>query len=113
MAIVQTVNLNQFRQEFYNYGRKENFSYKGLEILFDYLEDLSDDTGEPIELDIIALCCEYSEDHYKDIADDYYIDLSEAIDEEDEFEIVLDYLRDFTSVCGYDEEKGVIVYAQF
>lgn len=114
MAIVQNVNLYNFRQAFFDAGRKDQFSYSGLEILFDYLEELSDVIGEPIDLDVIALCCEYEESHYSDIAEDYDIDLSEAEgDEEEELEIVLEYLHENTSVCGYDEETGNIVYALF
>lgn len=114
MTIIQTVDFYDFRQAFINMGRKDQFSYAGLETLFDYLENLTDDIGEPIELDVIALCCEYSEDYYKDIVEDYDIDLSEADgDECEEFEIVLEYLHENTSVCGYDEDTGMIVYAQF
>lgn len=114
MAIVQNVDLYAFRQSFNNMGRKDQFSYNGLEILFDYLDELSEDVGEPIELDVIALCCEYEESHYSDIAEDYDIDLSDAEgDESEEFDIVLDYLENNTSVCGHDEETGNIVYAQF
>jgi len=36
-------------------NRKTNFSYEGLEILFEYLEELEESTGEEIELDVIAL----------------------------------------------------------
>jgi hypothetical protein len=32
-------------------GRGDQFSYEGLIALFDYLEMLEDDIGEPIELD--------------------------------------------------------------
>lgn len=114
MAIVQTVSVYDFRQAFVDMGRKDQFSYEGLEILFDYLEELSDDIGEPIELDVIALCCEYEEGHYSDIADYYGIDVSEAGGNESvEFRIVLDCLESSTSVCGYDEDTGMIVYAQF
>jgi hypothetical protein len=40
---------------------KDNFTYKGLQALFDYLEDLEQDTGTEIELDIVALCCDFTE----------------------------------------------------
>lgn len=46
-------------------GRKDQFSYAGRCALYDYLESLAEDTGEPIELDVIAICCDYSE--YEDI----------------------------------------------
>lgn len=47
MPIVQTVNLHQFRQAFIDMGRKDQFSYTGLKMLYDYLENLSDDLGNP------------------------------------------------------------------
>lgn len=114
MSIVQTVNFYQFQQAFIDAGRRDQFSYEGLEILFNYLDELSDDIGQPIELDVISLCCDYEESHYSDVADYCGIDLSESEgDESEEFEIVLEYLHGNTSVCGYDEDTGIIVYAQF
>ena len=53
--------------------RSEQFTYAGLRALFDYLEQYQDDIGEAIELDVIALCCEYSE--YTDIAE-FHVDFS-------------------------------------
>lgn len=61
MPIIQTVGLHQFRQAFADMGRSDQFSYGGLELLYNYLEDLSEDLGEPIELDVVALCCDYQE----------------------------------------------------
>ena len=55
-----TVSIYDFRREF-EQCRPNNFSYEGLAVLFDYLEQLEQDTGEEIELDVITLCCEYTE----------------------------------------------------
>ena len=41
--------------------RPDNFSYSGLKALYNYLEDYECDTGEPVELDVIATCCDYTE----------------------------------------------------
>ncbi len=65
MYIYQTVNKSAFHDAFRNYGRLENFSYEGRSALYDYLESYVEDTGEPMELDVIALCCDFSE--YADI----------------------------------------------
>ena len=46
---------------YFNGSYNKNFSYEGKRALFEYLEQYEDETGEEIELDIIALCCEYSE----------------------------------------------------
>ena len=113
MAIVQSINnVYQFREAFRLAGRGDQFSYEGLEVLFDYLEELSEDTGEPIELDVAALCCDYYESSIEEIIDQYNIDVSYAEDDEDEIkEVVKEYLEYRTSVCG--EVDDGFVYAAF
>ena len=114
MAIVQSVNnVYQFREAFRLAERMDQFSYEGLEVLFDYLDNLSEDIGEPIELDVVALCCEYYESSVEELIDNYDIDLSE-VDEDDPdsiIEVVREYLEDNTSVCG--EVSDRFVYAAF
>jgi len=105
------INVYQFRDEFTLVNRKDQFSYEGLGILFDYLEQVEDDTGEPIELDVIALCCDYTEDTFEDAAKNFNIDISECADAEEIRQTVLDYLNDETMVCGHDDD--IVVYACF
>ena len=57
----QTVYQSDFRDAFIRSGRKENFSYSGLNALYEYLTVLEDDTGVEQELDVIGLCCEWTE----------------------------------------------------
>ena len=57
----QSVNMYQFERAFKNMDRGEQFSYDGLKALYEYLVDYEEDTGEEVELDVIALCCEYAE----------------------------------------------------
>jgi hypothetical protein len=64
--MITTVNLYDFREAFRTHYAN-NFSYDGLAALFDYLEQLEEDLGEPMELDVIALCCDYTE--YENLAD--------------------------------------------
>ena len=67
----QTVNQYQFTQEFMQI-RPNQFTYEGLKALFDWFEELEEDTGEEIELDVIAICCEWSEyENLKSFQDDY------------------------------------------
>ena len=114
MAIVQSINsVYQFREAFRLAGRSDQFSYEGLEVLFDYLDNLSEDIGEPIELDVVALCCDYYESSIEELIDNYNIDMSE-VDEDDPdsiIEVVREYLEDNTSVCG--EVSNGFVYAAF
>ena len=56
----KTVSLHEFRDDFHAI-RPNNFTYEGLEALYDFLEEMENDTGEELELDVIALCCDFSE----------------------------------------------------
>jgi len=56
-----TVYFTDFERAFRDYDRSENFSYLGLRTLFDYLEELEEETGEETELDVIAICCDFTE----------------------------------------------------
>ena len=87
----QRVTFSDFRQAFHNHDRGNQFSYEGLKALFDYLEEQERDTGE-MELDAIALCCDYVE--YKDFQEfkeDY-----PSIDS-------MDQLRDETTVIEFKD----------
>lgn len=115
-GIVKTFNENDFINEFKTYDRMDNFSIKGLRVLFNALEEMSIDCEMSIEMDVIALCCEYNEDTIADIIDNYDIDVSECIDIEDVIETVEEYLQDNTFVCGsYDDEEHdkVFIYQAF
>ena len=57
----KTVSLQDFREDFKNYGRGNQFSYDGLTALFYYLLDCEEDSSEEIELDVIVFCCDYTE----------------------------------------------------
>jgi len=51
---------------------KNNFSYDGLNSLFDYFEELEEDMGKEIDFDPIAICCEYSEyENLNEIKENY------------------------------------------
>ena len=61
----QNINEYQFRRAFET-SRPNNFSYEGLKALFDYLEQYEEETGQELELDVIAICCDFTE--YEDSA---------------------------------------------
>lgn len=80
-----TVTKSDFIQAFHAI-RPDNFSYEGLCALFDYLEEYEEGTGEQMELDVIALCCDFSEATLEEIAEDYGIggtdeEILEQVDE--------------------------------
>jgi hypothetical protein len=96
----KTINYYDFRAEFRAFGREEQFTRQGLKALFDYLEELGDDCGEEIELDVIALCCEFVEyDSLEDFHSEY---------DKNDYP-TLEVLRDHTQVIEIDNESFIII----
>ena len=62
----QTVNFYDFKDAFNTMDRGNQFTYEGLQALFHWLEDFEEGTGQEIELDVIALCCDFRE--YDDLS---------------------------------------------
>ena len=96
--MIQTINLHDFRQAFHNMGRGEQFSYEALELIYDYLEECDED----MELDVIAICCDFEEMTPEEVMSAYSLD---------EDEDVLEFLSMNTSVLG--ETSDTIVFQQF
>ena len=93
----QSVSMYDFERAFKRYER-ENFSYDGLKALFEYLEEYEEGTGEEVELDVIALCCEYAEyDSLKEYNDDYGTEYDE-----------IDLIQDDTTLIKIDDERFII-----
>lgn len=106
----QTVNFFQFCDSFSD-TYKNNFSYEGKRALFDYLEQYEEETGEEIELDTVALCCEYSEyESAKEAAEQYNgaVEDNKDFNEEDRERASLAWLEDQTTVIPVDG-GGVII----
>jgi hypothetical protein len=101
-------HVSQFRDSFREAGRKDQFSYQGSGLLFEYLEEVNPD----YDLDVIGLCCDYSEEHFTDVAANYNIDLSDCEDEDAQIEAVRDYLNDNTSLVG-EPMTGTFLYLSF
>ena len=109
----QSVNFNDFIDAFKRFDRYDSFGYDAIKVIFDYIEDYERDSGEEIELDVIAICCDLNVMHYSDIAKDYRIDLSECEDEQEQKDAVLEYLNDNTVVLGTTEDDCNIVFQCF
>ncbi len=73
----QTISKGEFRDAFFHMKRNDNFSYEALGALYDYLEDLDED----YELDVIALCCEFTEDTIENTLKEYRLKSLEELQE--------------------------------
>ena len=90
-------NASQFRDEFHAYNRGDQFSYEALGAMFTYFEDMSESIGEDMQLDVIAVCCDYME----------YNSLAEALGDYDHID-TLEELRDHTMVLELDSGSLVV-----
>jgi hypothetical protein len=124
----KTINIHQFREAFMDI-RPDNFSYEGLELLFNWYEEYEDGTGEEMELDVIAICCDWNESTVDEAINNYIVSthngktsvyndavndaLEDCDDEEEErAEVIEEWLQDNTTVAGVTE-SGSIVYMGF
>lgn len=55
--IYQELNVYEFRDAFNKMGRGDQFSYDALSAIYEYLNDIGEDYG----LDVIAICCDFTE----------------------------------------------------
>jgi hypothetical protein len=94
--IYTQITKYSFIDAFKQSSRKEQFSYDALGAIYDYLEDYSQDSGENVELDIVAICCEWSEMSWQDVVQSYDLDLSHCDTDEERIDAVEEYLQDET-----------------
>jgi hypothetical protein len=107
----QTINFSDFVDAFMAYDRYDQFGYQALMVIFEYLEELEESTGQDLELDVVAICCDYATDNWHDIAVNYSIEIDENENEDEQKQQVIDYLNENTVVLG--ETDCEIVYQIF
>jgi hypothetical protein len=111
----QTVSQNDFRDAFRQAGRQGQFSFDGLNALFEHLEEYEDSTGASMELDVIAICCDFSEySNAVEAAKEQGFEPDEREEDQDEDDYTeateaaaLEYLQDNTQVIQHD--SGIII----
>jgi hypothetical protein len=102
----QTINLFDFRRAFQDHDRT-NFSYDGLNVLFDALTEYEAGGGEEMELDVIGLYCDFVEMSADEVRDCYPAST--------DWESVEEFLEDETWLCGsFKDGNGKrFVFQQF
>jgi hypothetical protein len=104
----QTVNNSDFHNAFNRMDRGTQFSYEALNLIYDYLEEIDPN----MELDVIAICCDFSEMHIADVFNSYPISCdSDSPTPEEVKSAVLNYLYAHTAVVG--ETDSAVVFQQF
>ena len=121
MALIQTVSANDLYHLACKMNRGENFGYNGWRAIGDYLESLSDDLGEDVEIDIISICCDYSmeesiEDVFMEFSHEHGIDLPTMeewgdMDDEERLETIEKFLQKSTAVVICEDD--LIIWQAF
>jgi hypothetical protein len=94
----KTISEADFIRAFEDYNREDNFSRAGLSALFDYFIELEGDIGEKIGLDVIAVCCDFTE----------YANLAEFQSDYDKEYESIDDIEAETTVIKLDEDAFII-----
>lgn len=79
-----------------------NFSYEGLHELYNHLEHISE-PGNHVELNVVALCCDYAEETYEDLHTYYGSNLKGKSDLE-----VLEWLESHTPTMPIEGTDRVL-----
>ena len=128
MAIIQTIQQDQFI-DLMQAARPDNFTVSGLRVLFDHLDEISDECSEPLELDAIAIACDYTEAGAVEVYNRYKPDLNLDEDEQATFDLyhgtdqahmlddilkpqIIEYLECNTCFIG-ETNNGSLVFADF
>ena len=74
----QIITESQFINAFKSWDTYKNqFSYEGLKALFEWFEEYENSTGEEMELDVVAICCDFTEyENLKEFQSEYYDDVA-------------------------------------
>ena len=109
MALIETINASDLYNMACRMDRGHNFGYDGWLAIGDYLEQLSEDLGEDLEIDIIGICCDYSmsesvqefwdAQELPTVSDDEW----QEMDDEEKLEAIENYLQENTSVVTCQE----------
>ena len=105
-----TVTESMFCEQFKRV-RPDNFSRAALEALFAHFDEMERDQGEEFELDVIAICCDWTEyDSALEAAEAYGFEPKDSDDERADTSErdALEFLQDNTTVLDLSV-NGVVV----
>ena len=118
MALIKKFDSSDLYDLAVIWGRADSFGCDGWNAIGEHLEQLSEDIGKDIEIDIVAICCDYdiaesAEDWWEEHGPYSNIDPEEweEMAEDEKLQAIEDYLNDRTSVVVC--EDGLIIWQVF
>ena len=101
--LINTINTaRELRQEFISYDR-DKYTYEAYQAIIEYFNEFDN-----IELDVIAICCDFNESSVDDIISDYSIYIE---NEDSKLDELMDYLGSATYAVETANNK--ILYISF
>jgi hypothetical protein len=105
-----TINESMFKEQFRLHGRSDQFSSNGLKALYEYFEEVyGEDSGYEYVLDVISLCCDFTEyDTALEAAKNYSpFTRDEHLNEEEQERQAFQFLSLRTTIIDFD--GGIIM----
>ena len=100
-----TINEAMFKDQFRLHGRKDQFSSNGLTALYNFLEEVhGENSGYEYVLDVISLCCDFTEyDTALEAAKNYSpFAIDEDLNEEEQERQAFQFLSHRTTIIDFD-----------
>ena len=99
----RTINEYEFEQAFKNMDR-DNFSYDGYRALYEFLDEICSSDDKGFELDVIAICCDFTEyENLKEFQSEYYDDVAG-----DKFKTI-EEIEEETTVIRIEDSDSFII----
>ena len=102
-----TINEYDFVRAFDEANRSDNFSRSGRFALYEYLTDLENECGIEIELDVIALCGDFTEWESLDEFRENYGEEYQSYEDIAERTVIIANYPDLTYGTGPDETRFI------
>lgn len=116
MLVTTIDNAYQLEELFRKCGRENHFSYEGFDALYDYLDEYSDEMDKPLEVDVIALCCDFTEySGWEELYNNYSYSYNnesktfEELEDDDELDEFKEWVQNRTTVIEVTNYKNDIV----
>lgn len=116
MLVKMIYTADDLRNEFVKMDR-DYYSYEGYEAILNLFEET--DCGNPTNLDVVGICCDFNEEEPEGIMDAYNITIddmnwSEAVEELGE-DVAMDHLMDYLNYHTWAQDlgNGNILYQAF
>ena len=121
MALIEKISSSDLYQIACRMNRGQQFGHNGWEAIGEYLEQMSEETGQDVEIDIVAICCKYSmaesaEEAFMEFSYKHGIDLPtmeewEDMDDDEKLETIEEFLQKKTSVVICEDD--LIIWQAF